>query len=405
MLAAIALPGAGFTQAAQPPPQDPESRIAEQIREKQAQTGIHSPSLVDPLTALALLYQEDGDHGLAVETIERARQVVRVNFGLYSLEEAPLLRQLIYSEEARGNVEAAWDLEQELLTLIERHPDDLRTVPMLRAIAGKRMEVLERYIEGEFPPQIVLGCYYGKHVHDISDPRRYENPRCHSGRMAVVIGSLLEEAQSYYAKAIDILLHAGRPSSDELAALEMEVVRNSYRYRGYRIRAYFDGRKVLQRSVAYGRIESDAPLDRASRLVRLADWDIVFADDFLLIGDYAAVLALYEQAYRQLATENVEQAAIDEIFSPSTPVVLPAFLPNPLIAEEISEPAEYIDVAFDITKYGKSENVEILDATANVARAAERDLVRLIKRSRFRPRLTDGRFEDLSPVIVRYRVR
>ena len=89
------------------------------------------------------------------------------------------------------------------------------------------------------------------------------------------------------------------------------------------------------------------------------------------------------------------------MFSPSMPVVLPAFMPNPLASTETPGSSGYIDIAFEITKYGRPRAVEILDA-ANATTAAKRDLLALIRNNRFRPRLTDGQFADAAPVRVRY---
>jgi hypothetical protein len=46
--------------------------------------------------------------------------------------------------------------------------------------------------------------------------------------------------------------------------------------------------------------------------------------------------------------------------------------------------------------------IEILGSSDNVAAAAKDDLVHLIERSRFRPRVTDGQFAHASRVVVRY---
>ena len=53
--------------------------------------GLRSPSLISMLTDLGLLYQDDGDHALAAVALEEARHVVRVNFGLHTLEQLPLM--------------------------------------------------------------------------------------------------------------------------------------------------------------------------------------------------------------------------------------------------------------------------------------------------------------------------
>ena len=60
-----------------------------------------------------------------------------------------------------------------------------------------------------------------------------------------------------------------------------------------------------------------------------------------------------------------------------------------------------IDVAFEITKYGRSRAVEILDS-ANASHAAKQDLIALIRVNRYRQQLTDGVFADATPVRLRY---
>ena len=74
--------------------------------------------------------------------------------------------------------------------------------------------------------------------------------------------------------------------------------------------------------------------------------------------------------------------------------------PNPLARDE-KRATGYIDVAFEITKYGQSRTVEIVEE-ANASTAAKRDLLALIRNNRFRPRLTNGHAADATPVRVRY---
>ena len=370
--------------------------LQEEAQAAELQNGRDSTDWIDPLTALGLLYQEDGDYPLAAAAFERARQIVRINYGLYSIEEVRLLRLLIRNAEAMGDVETAWHLEQELLTLAERHPDDLQTVPVLREIGDKRIDVLERYIAGGFPEQIVLGCYY-EPPEDTFAARAQGARTCRSGSRRRVIGRLLREAQSYYQDAIGVILGHELYSSDELRELEMKLVRSSY-WHG----TYWVGRQSLRRLLAYDVANSEPSLTRVDALVQMADWEVLFAGDIGNFSRRESALEVYAQAYQLLEEEGVEQASIDEIFSPRVPVTLPTFLPNPLVSEDATESAEYIDVAFDITKHGKSEHVEILDTTTDMTRAAERELVRLIERRSFRPRVTNGEFADAASVVVRY---
>jgi len=335
--------------------------------------------LIGPLTALGLLYQESGDHLLATSAVDRARQVIRVNYGLYTLEQAPLIQQSIHNEEARGNLTAAWDLEQELLTLARRHPDDVRTVPIFHEIADKRMAILGQYLAGDAPPQLVIGCFY---YADIGS--------CTSGSKEVAVRAILSEAWKNYADAIRVLLRQQMYSSDELQELEMQLVRTSYLYGSPQV-----GRQSLRRLLAYEAANADPWLNRIDALVQLTDWD-------LMSGRNGFSLDTYKQAYDLLKAKGVAAASIEEMFWPPTPIVLPTFLPNPLVSAEAPESTGYIDVAFEITKYGRGRQVEILDTTTNATDAAKDHLARLIWRSRFRPRVTDGEFADKSPIVVRY---
>jgi hypothetical protein len=89
------------------------------------------------------------------------------------------------------------------------------------------------------------------------------------------------------------------------------------------------------------------------------------------------------------------------MFLPKVPVMLPTFLPNPLATDATETSTGYIDVAFEVTKYGRSRNVEILTMT-NASDVDEDRLVQLISRSRFRPLVSDGQFTRTSPIVVRY---
>ena len=136
-------------------------------------------------------------------------------------------------------------------------------------------------------------------------------------------------------------------------------------------------------------------------LVQVVDWELLFAGGR---EKTEAAFKAYETLYEQLEQQGLGQPLIDEMFSPSAPVVLPAFLPSPLASIETRARPGYIDVAFEITRDGKSKAIEILDTTTNTTEVARVRLSDLIKSSRFRPRMANGAFEDPARVAVRYYV-
>jgi hypothetical protein len=370
-------------------------QLLERVQEIIGLAGPHSADLLEPLANLIALYQEGNDDALAAVAIERAVQVVRINQGLHTLDQVPLIRQLIRIEEERGNHPAAWELEQDLLTLVRRYPDDLRTVPTLREVADRRMAVLGRYLGGQRPEEIILGCYYE------TWPLR-DDANCQAGSRETVVQGMLAEAQRNYSAAIGALVRNGLYGSDELRDMELQLLRGvdlvRTRY-GYDSdprygSTYQRGRQSLRRLYAYGVASTSPLLTQANAAVQLADWE-------LLYSRHGVAVDAYQLAYDVLATTDVPRASREQLFAPPLPVVLPAFQRNPLARDETRPVTGHIDVEFEITKYGRGREVEILGAT-NATDVARDRLVSLIMTNRFRPRPMDGKFADSSRVVTRY---
>ncbi len=203
----VAAPCVTFAQPGSPAAEDALPELVAVIEEIQSLGGETSSDLIEPLTALSLVYEERRDYEVALSLIEQATHAVEVNHGLHTLEEAQLMRQSIRIERARGNAEAAWHKEKELLRLIRRrrHQADARTIPMLDEIANHRRAILARYRAGNFPAEVVLGCYYSEVGYD--DAGNPYRTGCKSGNRQTVIRALLTEADRYDSEAAAV---AGR---------------------------------------------------------------------------------------------------------------------------------------------------------------------------------------------------
>jgi hypothetical protein len=361
--------------------------ISNRIREVEADGGPYSKELIDPLTSLASLYAESGNHDLAAAVTEQALQVIRANYGLRSLDQAPLIQQRIQSEQSRGNAEAAWELERALLTLARAHRDDVRSAAIFREVGDKRLDLLRRYLAGESAPEVRIGCFYKQRSADLQLVGG-----CSSGSRSAAAGAILASAQRHYADAINVLLGARLYSSDDLRELEMDLIRSAYAHdAGFGI-----GRESYSRLIAYD-LANGAPLRaRLDALVQLADWHLMF-------DSRPSALDAYQATYDFLHEQGMDQASIDEIFSPAVPVPLPVFLPN-LLVTSTGASSGYVDVAFDITRFGKSDRVEVLHVAPGVSNEARKRLVRTIEAYRFRPRFVNGEIARESRAVVRYYV-
>jgi hypothetical protein len=418
-----------------------QRQLVQQIRAIQARDGVYAEGLIGPFTDLARQYEQSEDYALAVAALDRAAQLIRANRGVKSLDQAPLLQQAIRDAKAGGNLQAAWEREENLLDSAARHPEDLRTVPLFREAAEGWMRLFALSQTGEYP----------------EFPPGYCSPLTPS----MCIWRAFSDARVNYGAAAEVLLRDKLYSSNELRELEMQLVRiavaqleqeklarrrvqnktiyhvgglpeqffkqisvnpDDVKLLGVADRldylapggagekastaqgeptavlfpppkGYEFGRRSLVRLYRY-EVASSAPIvQQVEAIVRLADWDLQYARNALALDGY-------EQAYAFLKAAGA-QAAIDALFSPPLPFVLPTFDPNPLGAGAGDEAAGYIDVAFTITKVGAPRRIKIVGATSNATEAAKKDLAVLISRSCFRPRVIRGELGD-SPVRVRY---
>ena len=89
-------------------------------------------------------------------------------------------------------------------------------------------------------------------------------------------------------------------------------------------------------------------------------------------------------------------------FRPELPVTLPTHQPNPFASATKATSSHYIDVAFAVTREGTGEQIEILATSQGATRGEQRDLIRLIESTSFRPRVVDGELAAAAPVTVRY---
>ena len=450
--AAAAVSGGLFAQTRPP---SVEEQLHQQIAELQTETGLARPAeVIDPLRALALLYEEGGDYALASATLEEARYVARVHNGLTSADEALLLRQQVRSEKAMGLHDRAWDLEQDMLTIARHHHDDIRMLPIFRELADERLGVIEQVRDGERPPLIYAGCYNGEPLppYDYTragqwrtqvpagDASGFTTPSCYGGINQDLIAKLNREVLMYYADAIETILRTGDFASQELRELE----RAALRIGGGRLRVALLGKSgghldrcfggtldnylaleildsclapvlrgqgfvianvgnppALLRLMQY-EFRSAAPATaRANATAELADWYVrsVPAERRRFNLPHVTY-ALYERAYRELERSG-DLKASTAMFAPELPVTLPTYEPNPFESAARESP-RYIDVSFAVTKYGLGERIEILATSKNATREEKQELTRYIESTSFRPRMVNGKIADEAPVALRY---
>jgi hypothetical protein len=368
-LAVAAVVGASAAEA-QPNAPHPDQDLAAitepllaSIEQDEARNGPLSANLIDPLISLGLAYQENDEHVLAIAVLDRALYLKRVNEGLFRLDQAALVERIIESERAIGRVGTVEQLEERLVELARRNASDPRAAPIFRDAAERSLDHYERYLNGDVPPELTL-------------------PMIDEWATASMMS--LRQARRHYTEAIFALLGDFRGNKAEIAELEERLTRTFYLEASNRGRSYHDPDDALyyrglvsyQRRVQYTLAGSPAT-DHARTLVEQADWSLLFSRNGTAVERYA-------KAYALLLEQRAPNALIEELFPSEVPVFLPTF-ESPLAGATRAGSAGYVDVDFEIGKYGQPRKVEIVSVAGDDAAAASKYVAAAINHSRFRP--------------------
>src|SRR6478672_5266035 len=116
------------------------------IRTEEQANGMYSKDLATELLSLAELYQRRGDHLLAIPVLERARQIIRYNEGLYSLDQLPMVERALASRDALHDESLIDQTEDQLLELAQKNPSDARVADIYYELANRHVGTVERFL-------------------------------------------------------------------------------------------------------------------------------------------------------------------------------------------------------------------------------------------------------------------
>src|SRR5262245_57084217 len=344
--------------------------LLKSIAEEEARNGPYSANLIGLLTSLGLAYQENGENVLAVTVLDRALYVKKINEGLFSIDQAALLERLIASEVAIGQAATAEELRGRLLELARRNLSDARSASIFREAAEHEVDLYETYLRDGLPTTFTIG--------DPLAPQR-----------SAAAG--VWRARRLYNEAIWALtVNPGNSKEHqaELADLEEGLARTYYLeasnrnrwYQGVDDPLYGLGLVSYQRRVGYTGVaaSSGEGVDYARALVELADWSLLFSRN-------GTALKRYAQAFELLVPHRGGEGSIEEFFPTATPVFLPSFAAPPLEGVAVAGSTDYVDIDFEIGKYGQPRKIDVVAVAGVNAEPVAKLLASAIGNSRFRP--------------------
>lgn len=308
------------------------TNLLEAIEIVEGSEGEYSPTLVEYYRGLGRTYIRSGQYQKAIVTLEQAQHISQRHFGLFNVEQSPVLDDITTAHLGLGDTIEARNVQ------VERLDNAVR-----RFGAGDPRVIPFRY---------TLGKYYEQSRLPESAREQYvEVLKAQETRLGEGDASLLAPLREVVALDLLVAQTADATQRDRLAAL------------------------------VEGNPDADA-IERGLSLAALGDWATV-------AGDAPAARAYYRQSWDALGTEADADAVRHQF---ATPVMLDFIAPlSPVDRAERRRPYTWAEVVleFDVSADGLPSGVRVVSRDESTASLQER-YSRRLRETHFRPRLVDG---------------
>jgi len=389
--------------------------------------GAYESALSQEMLALASLYQSQGDHETALEYLERAQHINRVNKGLFNLDQEFIIEEKIESHIALGNLMAA-DSEQEYLFYLKRKAygeDSPDLLPAMTRYAEWNIFAFDSKLSQD-PNLFYAGDASAFAANSVNNSIGEENFRT----------MRLMYAQNIYRSIIQILLNNYGVTDPRLMDMEKRLALTNYFFatnldinssafnnsnntqlamastQGFydmsRVSSnsmgYRHGRDAFERRLEYLKMREDAtPEELALARVELGDW-------LLLFKKRVTALEVYEEAHNELLASVPDSALLKSLFMPDIPKTIPDFIDYRYtrafhnIPEDVSlDYRGWFDLDIEINRFGQTTGVTLINKSNDSDEQVEAILLRQLRNSTsFRPRFKDGELVDKEVVMLRY---
>jgi hypothetical protein len=422
-----------FKRAAQEAAQTASNEVTsiaayeESIKQLELQGGAYEPALSQELLSLANVYQTQNDHIKALEYLNQALHINRVNSGLFNLEQERIIESKISSHIALGEINDA-DVQQQYLFYLKRKAfgdDSIELIP-----------ALNRYAEWNiyaFDSRLVTNPMFGITSSSNTFPVNATNNLIVEEEFR---NTRLVNAQFIYRTIIDILLNNYGSSDSRLLAVEKKLALTNYFfatnldmssnaisngnfssqalnssqefYNMSRVSTnslgFRHGREALERHLnLLLRLNTSTPEEIAKARIEFGDWLLIFKKR-------SAAIEAYQFAYDELVAKGVDQEVVNKIFSPDLPATIPTFIYYRYTRDSLNLPADlpikhhgWFDVSMQLNRFGQPQNVEIFNRSPDASESVEFRLSRFLRNSTsFRPRFADGQLVQRDTIEARY---
>ncbi|MDT8319391.1 MAG: energy transducer TonB [Xanthomonadales bacterium] len=400
-------------------------RYEDQVARLEQHGGAYDPDLAETLLGLGLARMAQHDYPGAEAALQRALHTTRVNYGLYSAEQVPILERLVEINTTTRDYQELNSNYHLLFWLSTRiyGADDPRVLPEIDRMG--RWHLAAYAAEADGAPMSHLFAadeLYGRAVQITEKNYGPNDPRMINALYGLVVTKYQIAAQvSRIEIGHDILMAV----SDNLDERSSRVYSDGRYRERLMIESFRSGKETMDRiaSIPEGN-DLLPPESYALAQLHLGDWNVLF-------DKWNAAQEAYSEAYTLLSQEGLPREVIDRLFEQprSLPAIglpeelLQAFLSGgaappdeeiavrtgiddwypqntPAFREGETQAVPYVLLEFDVSRSGKASNISVVEAATEDA-SLSRKAIKSIAAGRFRPRIQNGEPVDASGVRIR----
>lgn len=366
------------------------------IKELQRAHGAFYDGISEKLIGMGLAYRNLGQNKEAIEVLNRALHINRINHGLYNDSQFPLLELIIQTNTALGDWQAL-DQNYHYLYWVSRRiygDDDPRLLPVIDRLGRWHLNAYSLAPDSiPFNHLLAADRLFQDAVHIIEQNYGPEDPRLITPLYGLVMANYQIASHANVATMYDDL-HFTRVNSSFMDDA-MEEVRASQELMS---ESYRDGKNAMLKILDIYSNNPDLPgVDQGTAMILLGDW-------YLMFDRRSAARETYATAYSKLQESGIQKVEINKLFA--QPHSLPALqLPTDYQAtqdDNNSSNGGYVIAKFDVSKNGWAKNIEIVESSPADDIPLRRRAKDSIRTTRFRPRLENGQPVATAGVNIKY---
>ncbi|MEH6634906.1 MAG: hypothetical protein V7700_05270 [Halioglobus sp.] len=370
--------------ADQQPASAQERAFRNAISSVESSQGAYAAQLSEQLLSLGLSLQSQGRHEEAIDLFKRGAHLSRINDGLYSAQQVPMLQGQIASHIASGDYALADERQHYMYRVQVRSTDSgpEHTAALMQQ-ANWQHSAYRLGIGAQGYTRIMnMWDLYRLALNDIIKREGETSPS--------LLPPLRGMLKAQYLIAGYDWDNVGSISSDDLDARQ-----SLNRFNAYRAQSYQKGSAVI---TAIRDIEQKNHLEQdsaaANALIMLGDWQ-------LWHNDRAEAWQSYQSAIAELAERDDAQVMIEHLFG--EPVALPDIAGIRPLPPAVDTEQGNILLEFGVTGRGRVVNLERLDESeGNTGHANQ--FMRKLRKTKFRPRFEAGQPTETEKIVSAFNI-